>query len=297
MNQRAARSRPSLLGGLSGGKSAWPRYVHPPRLVLSIALSLLRERERSFCSDAKALIDGVVPEPRVENSHLIPQEGPFLIATNHYYRRGYRAWWGIALITEAVASSRSSTSEITWVITDRWTYPDALRVRVVTPLTHLILTRLAHTYGFVSMPPMPPQPRYREQGACGVRQVLSVLRPSRDGDAPIIGIAPEGRDSSDGSLIAPPSGTGRFLVHMASWGLHILPVGVAEVDGVLTASFGPPFALEGWSEVDKRERDLRASTQVMAAIGAQLPPSLWGEYREEVERILRGGGLYSEGSE
>jgi len=140
---------------------------------------------------------------------------------------------------------------------------------------------------FVSIPPMRPQPCYREQGARGVRQVLSVLGSSREGDAPIIGIAPKGRDGPNGSLIASPSGTRRFLVHM--------PVGEAEVDGVLTASFGPPFLLEGWSEVDKGERDLRASIRVMAAIGAQLPPSLWGEYREEVEQILRGSGLCSEG--
>ena len=69
--------------------------------------------------------------------------GPFLVATNCYSRRACRAWWGIALITEAVASSRSSTSEITWVITDGWTYRVALRVRMVAPLTHMILTRLA----------------------------------------------------------------------------------------------------------------------------------------------------------
>ena len=66
---------------------------------------------------------------------------------------------------------------------------------------------------------------------------------------------------------------------------------------MLIASFGPPFALEGWSGVDKRELDLHASRSVMAAIEAQLPPSLWGEYREEVEQILRGGGLCSAGSE
>jgi len=90
---------------------------------------------------------------------------------------------------------------------------------------------------FVSMPHMRPQPRCREQGARGARQVLSALRSSREGDAPIIGIAPEGRDGPDGSLTASPSGTRRFLVHM--------PVGEAEVGGVLTASFRPPFALEG----------------------------------------------------
>lgn len=212
---------------------------------------------------------------------------------SHYSRRGYRAWLGIALITQAVASFRPSTSEIT----DRWTYPDALRGRMAAPLTYLILTRLAHTYGFVSMPPMSPHPRYRRQGARGVRQMLSVLQSSWEGDAPFIGIAPEGRNSPDGSLIVPPSDTGRFLVHLASWGPGIQPDGVAEVEGVLLASFGPPFALEGWSGVDKRERDLRASTRVMAAIGAQLPPSLWGEYREEAEQILRGGGLCSVGSE
>lgn len=261
-----------------------PRYSYPTRLVLSIAASVLLGKKRSFRTDAQQLIAGIRPEPRVENTHLIPPEDVFIVVTNHYYKPGYGVWWGIALITAAIAQARNLSEEIVWLMTNRWTYPDALRQHLLTPLTHLFFTRLARTYGFIPMPPMPPQPRYWQEGACAVRQVLSLLS-SASGRKPLIGLAPEGRDSHDGSLIEPPPGNGRLLLRMASYGWKVLPVGVAEIDGVLTARFGPPFTLNsqlGWS---KEEQDRKASTQVMTAIGALLPPSLWGVYRAQIEAL------------
>jgi len=285
VNQRTTQSQLSSSSGFSGDESSGPRYAYPPRLVLSIASSVLQGRKRSFSTDAKQLIGVVVPEPRVENPHVIPREGGFVVATNHYCRPGYYAWWGVILVTAAIAGFRPLSGDIVWLITNRWTYPDPLRRRLATPLTHWFLTRIARTYGFVAMPPMPPQPSYTGEGARAVRQVLTLLA-SRGRHGPIIGIAPEGRDSPDGSLIAPPPGAGRFLIHMASHGLGILPVGVAEVAGTLTARFGPPLVLERWPGLDRREQDRRASRQVMVAIGAQLPPSLWGTYRGQIEPIV-----------
>lgn len=272
---------------------ASPRYSYPPRLVLSIATCVLLGKKRSFRADAQQLIAGIQPAPRVENAHLIPPQDAFIVVTNHYFKPGYGVWWGIALITAAIAQARHSSEEIVWLMTNRWTYPDALRHHLVTPITHLFFTRLARTYGFIPMPPMPPQPEYAQEGVCAVRQVLSLLSNATGERKPLIGLAPEGRDSSDGSLIAPPPGNGRFLLRMAGYGWQILPVGVAEVDGVLTARFGPPFVLGSWSELSKEEQDHRASTQVMAAIGAQLPPELWGVYRAQIEALSATHGLNS----
>jgi hypothetical protein len=239
-------------------------------------------RKRALGADAQQLIQSVVPEPCVQNAHLIPREDPFVVVTNHYYRPGYHVWWGVALITATVARCRPPSSEMVWLMTNRWTYPDPLRSRLLTPLTHWLLTSLARTYGFVPTPPVPPQPRHREKGARSVRQVLALLDSSTNEDKPIIGLAPEGRDSPDGSLIEPPPGTGRFLLHMAGSGLKVLPVGVAEINRILTARFGPPFALDSRPELSKAEQDRRASAQVMVAIGAQLPPALWGAFREQI---------------
>lgn len=262
-----------------------PRYSYPTRLALSIAMSVLLGRKRSFRTDAQQLLAEIQPEPRVENAHLIPAEDSFIIVTNHYYKPGYGVWWGIALITTAIARARNSSEDIVWLMTNRWTYADTLRRSLLTPLTHLFFTRLARTYGFIPMPPMPPQPKYWQEGVCAVRQVLSLLN-SKGERRPLIGLAPEGRDSHDGSLIEPPPGNGRFLLRMANYGLKVLPVGIAEIDGVLTARFGSPFALNFWPEVSKEEQDRRAATQVMTAIGALLPSSLWGVYRTQIEALF-----------
>nr|MBC7245390.1 hypothetical protein [Chloroflexota bacterium] len=262
------------------------RYSYSPRLALSIAASILLGQKRAFSADAKQLLVGIQPEPRVENAHLIPPEDAFVVVTNHYYKPGYGVWWGIALITAAIVQARATSDEVIWLMTNRWTYPDALRRRLLTPITHLLFTRLAQIYGFVSMPPMPPQPQYLQEGVRSVRQVLFLLSNAHSERKPLIGLAPEGRDSPDGSLIEPPPGSGRLLLHMANLGLKVLPVGVAEVDGVLTASFGPPFTLGSWPELSKEEQDRQASSQVMAAIGAQLPPTLWGVFATQIQKAL-----------
>jgi hypothetical protein len=237
---------------------------------------------RSFATDAQRLVEGMTPKPRVENAHYIPPTGAFAVVTNHYFKPGYTAWWGVAVIAVAIAQARHADDEVVWAMTNRWTYPDWLGSHVQTPLTHWVFTRLARMWGFVSMPPMPPQPQYVLEGMRAVRQLLALLD-SPPGQQPCVGIVPEGRDSPDGSLIEPPAGTGRLLLHLAEAGLPMLPVGVAEVDGVLTARFGQRFKLRVPGTRDRKELDRLASAQVMTAIGAQLPRELWGRYRAQIE--------------
>jgi len=262
-----------------------PRYSVSPGLALAITASVLLGKKRSFSADAKRMIKTFTPAPRVENAHCIPRAGPFILVTNHYYKPGYRVWWGIAAIAAAIAECRPSSREMVWLMTNRWTYTNHLQSLVVTPLTKVVFTRLARMYGFVPTPPMPRQPQYTEEGAQSVRRILSLLDPHKNVEMPAIGIAPEGRDSPDGSLIEPPFGTGRFLIHMAKHGLHLLPVGVAEIEGALTIRCGPLFTLDEWPHLSKSEQDRQASTQVMLAIGRLLPAELWGVYREEIQRI------------
>lgn len=260
------------------------RYA--PDWALSVAISVILARRRSFVADAQRLVQGIAPAPRVENTHCIPATGRLLVVTNHYYKPGYAAWWGIALITLAVAQVRKPGSEIIWIMTNRWTYPDWLRSRLVTPLTYWLFSRLARVYGFVSMPPMPPQPQYVDEAVRAVRKTLSLLDGVSGGADLVIGMAPEGRDSADGSLVEPPPGAGRLLHHLSARGLLILPVGVAEVGGVLCARFGLPFTLQlpGGERQSRKELDHQASTRTMIAIARQLPPELWGVYREQLER-------------
>jgi 1-acyl-sn-glycerol-3-phosphate acyltransferase len=221
--------------------------------------------------DAARLLRILRPQPQVEHVSFIPPEGPFVVVMNHYCRQGLGPWWGVFLIGQAMARQRTESGEVRWVMTNGWTYQDPIRSRLLTPLTRWLFRKIARSYGFVSMPPMPPDPLQLEERAQAVRKALSLAR-----EGAMIGLAPEGRDSSDGSLIEPPAGAGRFLLLLAKAGLCTLPAGVAEKDGALTVSFGEPFTLQAQAGLEKRQQDGRAGEAVMVAIGKLLPPELWG---------------------
>jgi len=271
------------MGGVFGaGDGTRTRVVWralSPVFALFLCWDVLRGKSRSFGADAAKLLRFLRPQPEIEHAHLIPSEGPFVAVTNHYCRQGLGAWWSVLVIGQAIARWRPELGEVRWVMTNQWTYQDPIRSRLVTPLTRWLFRRIARVYGFIPMPPMPPHPLQVEERAQAVRRALALAQ----GGA-IIGLAPEGRESGDGSLLDPPVGAGRFLLLLAKAGLPILPVGVAERDGTLTASFGEPFVLDGQPGLKKPQQDQRASETVMAAIGKLLPADLWGVYRERIIR-------------
>jgi 1-acyl-sn-glycerol-3-phosphate acyltransferase len=287
-----------------------PRYRHPKRVVLEITWAVLIGRRRCFSADAAWLVASAPVPPRVERANLIPADRPFVVVVNHYHRPGLDAWWGPLLVSHAVTLHRpAGRGEVHWGMASRWTYPadDWFGRRVKEPLTAALFPRLAHVLGFIPMPPIPPRP---EEAAVRARAVRQFLALAQDPDA-LIGLVPEGRDSPDASLVAPPPGAGRFMLQLGKTGRLILPAGVTERDGALTAVFGPPFHLDLSAGTDggrlsteavgrlsiaakeaaigrlsiaaKEAADRQASTRIMVAIGRCLPPALWGEFRAEIE--------------
>jgi len=88
-------------------------------------------------------------------------------------------------------------------------------------------------------------------------------------------LAPEGGDMPGGLLSRPPSGSGRFMWHLARHGLRFIPVGAFEEDDRLCIRFGQPFELP--AAVPEPIED-GASRLVMSAIAACLPERLRGAY-------------------
>lgn len=256
-----------------------PHYHHAPSVVAAAACSLLLGRRRSVSADAEALLAHVHPAPRVEGQEHIPAHGPFLVVVNHYSRPGLDAWWGPLLIHLTV-SRRRPGAELRWPMASAWTYPpeDLLGNWVLAPLSRWLFPRIARTYALVSMPPMPPRPHEVVDRVRATRELLALARDPRA----LIAVAPEGRDSPHGGLVTPPPGVGRLILQLTRAGRPILPVGVAEREGALTAKFGRVFALDVERGGDKDALDEAVSTQVMVAIGRLLPPEMWGEYARKI---------------
>src|SRR5574341_618333 len=245
-------------------------------LSRSIALAIVRDvilgQRRSFYADSRALVRGIsslrvigaLPDLATAHGQGSPPGG-WLVTVNHYSRPGFRAWW----IPISIASV--FPAEMRWVITSTLTFLNFFLSHTYTPLSEWFLSRLARTYGFSSMPPMPPRPQDVETRARAVREVLRFVRLTPD---PIIGLAPEGGDSADNLLTLPPPGAGRFITHLAETGLTLLPAGAFEADDAFCIRFGPPYHLPTDLPTNPEARDAHVARLVFRAIADLLPPRL-----------------------
>jgi hypothetical protein len=245
-------------------------YGLPRRLVTAVVWAAASLRPRSFARDARVAVGGLRPPLEIAGRENVPARGACLVTCNHYSRPGFDAWWLAFAVTAAVAAERAADTdaELYWVMTAAWTFPESRwRARLLTPLTRWAFRRVARVYGFISMPPMPPDPREVEARAQAVRQTVRLGRRLAAAGG-MIGLAPEGMDTS-GGLGQAPAGAGRFLALLVEAGLPVLPAGVTESEGRLHVSFGPLFVPDIPS--GRAERDRVVARQVMDAIARLLP--------------------------
>jgi 1-acyl-sn-glycerol-3-phosphate acyltransferase len=254
-----------------------PRYPFPLRLAAKIAWSALRGEARSFAEDARRLT-AALPEPlQVRGRQHIPTRGPLLVTCNHYTRPGLPAWW------MTLAISAVLPYPVHWIVTSAFTFHGHPLLERLTPLTSLAMRRLALVYDFSLMPPMPPAkptsaPSRAANAALGASAVRQVLRRVKADPQAVIGLAPEGRDSTDLSLLPPLPGVGRFVNHLSCAGLEILPAGLFEDGRALVLHFGLPYRLDLPAGLSPAELDAHAAVVVMSGIAALLPAEIRGIY-------------------
>jgi hypothetical protein len=249
-----------------------PDYSYPPRLFPSVARDVVLLRHRDFHNDAKACIENLKPPLQVLGKENIPQCGPSVVMVNHYHREGFGAQW-IALAIAALVPVNMH-----WVMTGEFMYPGKWYETIGSIGSQILLKRIAHIYGFTTMPPMPPRDKDVEARARSVRAVLEHVRHTTN---PILALAPEGYDppGREGMLTRPPTGVGRFGLLLSAAGLQkFIPVGVYEVDGVFHIHFGESYELNVLPQLSADEKDDQASRIMMENIARLLPVPLRGEF-------------------
>jgi hypothetical protein len=247
----------------------FPHYSYPPLTILALIRDGLLKRPRRFRDDARACVARLQPPLRVLGGQNIPAGGCYVITFNHYYRPGFQQQW------TSLAISGTISRDIHWIMTGELTFPGSWIAPLGMPLSRFVLARVAYTYGFTAMPPMPPRPQDVEARASAVREALRFAAHTADA---ILGLAPEGGDQPGGVLTMPPAGSGRFCLLLAAAGPRFLPAGVYEAGGALTLNFGEPYDLSSPRGGSADERDRLAAREVMSRIAALVPRELRGEF-------------------
>ena len=264
----------------SGGGA--PKLYHFPRLGLALwAIDWLLGRRRSFAGDSRWTLRDVRPRPRAEGEEHIPRQGPFVLVANHYERPGLNLHFAGMHVGQVVARRRAQAPEIHWIITSEWFGRRLGILPVPDAFWRWTFRRVGRMYDFVVMPRSPEKVMAR---AAALRHALAYAlgRGGRPGEP--LGLMPEALGK--GVLIEAMPGVGLFLKVLSDHGLPILPVGILERDGALTAVFGPAFRLELPAPAGQKELDRLAREQVMVAVGRLLPREYWGFYADAIERAV-----------
>jgi hypothetical protein len=238
-------------------------------LFIQVARDLLLLRRRDFHQDGKACIQHWDPPLQVLGQENIPPHRPCVLTVNHYHRPGFGAQWFALAIAACVPVP------IYWIITGEFTDWSKRYGSLGASASRILLKRIAHVYGFRTMPPMPPRPQDVAARAAAVRAVLEYVRRTRD---PVLGLAPEGHDPPAEVLTHPAPGVGRFGLLLAKAGLRFVPVGVYEADGIFHLHFGEGYELIVPGDLPPDERDRLAAQTIMRNIARLLPSNLRGEF-------------------
>jgi hypothetical protein len=267
-----------------GGGAA--KVYHFPRIGLALwAVDWLLGRRRSFAGDSRWTLRDVRPRPRAEGEEHIPRRGPFVVVANHYERPGLNTHFAGMHVSQVVARRRPQAPEVHWIVTSEWFGRRLGILPVPDAFWRWTFRRAARVYDFVVMPRSPERVTAR---AAALRQAIACAlgRGGRSGEP--LGLMPEALGK--GVLIEAMAGVGLFLKVLSDHGLPILPVGLLERDGALTAVFGPTFRLELSATAGQEELDRLAREQVMVAVGRLLPREYRGFYAAAIERAVSGGG-------
>lgn len=264
---------------------AWdlPPFRFPLSFAPKFVPPLLLGRRVSLGEHAEWLLGRTGRPPIVRGKEHIPESGSFVAVVNHYQRRYYWVGWNAFLVSMIVRRRRGPEEAIHWLMHDG--FEERGRGAIPWPWWFLrwLFRRVARMYDLV---PLPTSARNKRGRAIAVRTLISLVSPKGrpDGGEPL-GLLPEARNYPRGALGRPPRATGRLLLDLAARGVPFLPVGVYEMEGELTISFGPLFSVERPSGVSNEEAAEAACQQVMVAIGRLLPRELWGAYEKEIASL------------
>ena len=223
------------------------RIEIPWKLIFSLGPNILHRTATSVDEFTAEICKGITPAPVVEGIENLPASPTFILAANHYQRKGLWILFPAAILTQIIRQHYGpGDPPVRWMVTANWP-----RVRIG-PLSFpspgdILLPRVADALACY------PVAFAGSNQAFTARSIRRILREAPKAQRPL-GIFPEGVGGSAGVFTNPIPGVERLLAHLAKSGMPVVPVCISEGNGQLRVRIGESIAASELVESDQSAR-------------------------------------------
>lgn len=206
-----------------------PIYAVPWNLLAGLTHNLRTGAPRNIDDFTASIVRGMRCALLIEGAANLPADPRFILAANHYQRKGLWILHTAAALTQAVAARyRLPDPPVRWLVTANWPRWRFLGWSMPSP-GDFVLPRVAAALQCYPVPFAGSDPA---MAAATFRRIRRDL-PEIEGP---VGIFPEGAAASADRIGEALPGVTRLLRYM---GRPVLPARVLEVRGRLVIRFGP----------------------------------------------------------
>lgn len=203
----------------------------PWKLILGLGPSIMQRKQANVDAFTAEVCRAIVPAPMVFGVEKLPANPTFVLAANHYQRKGLWILFPAAVLTQMVRQRYGAMDPpVRWMVTANWP-----RVRVG-PLSFpspgdILLPRVADALACY------PVSFAGSNHAFTAGSIRRILREAPHANRPL-GIFPEGVGGSAGALTKAIPGVDRLMSHLAKAGMPVVPVCISESHGQLAFRIG-----------------------------------------------------------
>ena len=191
---------------------------------------MLHRTPTSVDDFSAAICARIQPPPLITGLENMPASARFVLAANHYQRRGLWIMHAASVLTQAIRQHYGARDPpVRWMVTANWPPLQIGPLRIPSP-GDILLPRVADALACYPVSFAGTNPGY------SARSLRRILRDAPTLNCPL-GVFPEGVAGSAGKLVQPIPGVDRWLSHLARLGLPVQPAGISEGQGRACGSF------------------------------------------------------------
>jgi hypothetical protein len=203
----------------------------PWKLIFSLGPNIIDRTATSVDAFTAQIVAGIVPPPLIAGVENLPANPTFVLAANHYQRKGLWILFPAAILTQVIRQRYGPLDPpVRWMVTANWPRLRLGPVSFPSP-GDILLPRVADALACY------PVSFAGSNHAFTARTLRRILREAPKAQRPL-GIFPEGVAGSAGVLSEAIPGVDRLLVRLAAASLPVVPVGISEAEGRLIFRIG-----------------------------------------------------------